>query len=102
MPEPGPGGDHQIALGKEFAGEIARKGAGDVERERVAVEQALGQQGRRQQCTAVLGECLQRFLGARPDRTAPADDHRPLGAGDHRDDLVDQCRVGHHHLRDAA
>ena len=38
MAEPGPGADHQVALGEEFAGEIAGKGAGDVERERVAVE----------------------------------------------------------------
>ena len=41
--EPGSGGDHKIAFGKQLAAEIRREGAGDIERKRVAVEQTLAE-----------------------------------------------------------
>ena len=99
MAEPGAGANHQVALGKKFAAEIGGKRAGDVERERVAVKETLCEQGRRQQRTAFLGQGFERLARARPDRTPPADHHRALGRGDHRGDLVDQCRVGRDRLR---
>ncbi len=47
----------------------------------------------------LLGEGFERGFGARPDRAAPADDDRPFGLGDHRDDFVDHRRVGPQQLR---
>jgi hypothetical protein len=49
MAEPSPGGDHQIAFGKQLAAKIGGEGAGDIECERVTVEQPLAEQRRRQQ-----------------------------------------------------
>src|SRR6266446_2197407 len=42
-------GDHQIAFGKCLSAEIGGEGAGDFESKRVAVEQPLAEQRRRQQ-----------------------------------------------------
>ena len=54
--------DHQVGFGEALAGEVAGKGAGDVERVGIAVEQALAEQRRREQ----------RAGFARPAPPAPA------------------------------
>ena len=56
--------DHQVGLGETLAREIAGEGAGDVERPRIAVEQALAQQRRGEQRARLLGQRLQRLARA--------------------------------------
>jgi hypothetical protein len=57
MAKAGAGGDDQIAFSEEFAAEIGRKGASDVECERVAIKQPFAEQRCRQQCAGLLGQC---------------------------------------------
>ncbi|HEY8874917.1 MAG TPA: hypothetical protein VIM52_17945 [Stellaceae bacterium] len=65
----------------------------------VVVEEPLAEEARRQEGAALLGEGFERGFRAGPDRAAPGDDHRTLGLGDQRDDLVDDRRVGRRALR---
>ena len=83
MAEPGAGGDHQIAFGKQLAAEIGGEGAGDIERERVAFEQALAEQSRRQQGARLFGSETEGTSGAnvRSSERESAPKHKSLSDG---------------------
>ena len=57
--------DDQVGAADQLGGQRRGEAAGDVERPRVAREQALGDGRRRQQRAAALGERLQRRAGSR-------------------------------------
>ena len=98
MAEAGSSRNHQIALGEVFATQIGGEGAGNIEREWVAVKQTFSEQGSREQCAGFFCERLKGGFGSGPHRPAPADDNWPFGLGDHRDDLVHHRRIRPHQL----
>jgi hypothetical protein len=76
-------GNYQIALGEVFAPQIACEGAGDIERERVAFEQALAEQSRRQQGARLFGSETEGTSGAnvRSSERESAPKHKSLSDG---------------------
>ena len=85
--------DHEVCLFADLARDVARKSAGNADRERVVVEHAARRQRGGEQGTRLLRQLLDGVLRAGAERPAPSQQDGTARIREHRRELLDLARA---------